>query len=153
MKNFEIPANEIDALDFMGEYYTGDDFEPSDATDVFPATFIITKTVIEAFFRERGVDLATVKLFNSEGDGDHEKLPKFSALMSAQWGFGEDENGEDIEAPFDAKSDDLYFEYGWSDNYSRFYELTINGKPALLIDGSDGTTCSNFSWIEVIFAT
>lgn len=152
MKNFEIPANEINALDgTLEDYYEGeDDMCDEDDSDIFPATFKITKTVLLAYFKSKGVDPANVKVFNSEGDGDDKINPKLCELMCAQWGFGDDDNGEDIERPFNSKSEDLYFEYGWSANYSRFYELTINNKPAILIDGSDGTSCSMFSWIEVL---
>ena len=150
MKNFEIPANEINAIaGTLNDYYTGDGDE-GDACEIFPATFEITKTVLLAYFKSKGVDPANVKVFNSEGDSDDAKFPKLGELITNQYGFGEDENGEDLPAPFDSKSEDLYFEYGWSANYSRFYELTINNKPAILIDGSDGTSCSNFSWIEVL---
>jgi len=148
MKNYEIPANEINALGPFLPYFSPEDFEAGDMSEIFPATFQITKIAVEAYFTEKGVDLATVKLFNSEADSDDIKTPQLSAIMSAQWGFSEDENGEDIEAPF---NENPFFEYGWRDNYQRWYELTINNKPALLIDGSDGTSGTNFSWIEIIF--
>jgi len=144
LKNFEIPANEISALNFFLPYYTGEDFEASDTTSVFPATFIIAKTVIEAYFKEKCVDPTTLKLFNSEGDSDDKKFPKFGELISLFWGFG-----DDIPFPL-SDSDDLFFQYGWSDNYNRIYEITINGKPALLLDVHDGTTGNNFSMLEII---
>jgi hypothetical protein len=144
LKNFEIPANEINALEgTLEDYYEGEDMsDGEDDSDIFPATFKITKIALMAYFKSKGVDPANVKIFNSEADSDSKITPKLSELMCAQWGFGDDDNRVD--------SEDLYFEYGWSANYSRFYELTINNKPAILIDGSDGTSSSMFSWIEVL---
>lgn len=146
MKNFELPAGEIAKADSVNALFDlvndFDDCEPGES-DVFPATWAISEALIKSYFAYKGVDIATVKMLDSEGQGDEKEFPAFSNFVHEAWSSSD----------LNPKSEDHYFEYGWSYNYTHIYELTINNKPALLFDIADGTSSTNFSMLQLIFAS
>jgi hypothetical protein len=154
LKNFEIPANEISLLPtsinvLEMENQPLDENDIGECDDIFPATWKIASTIVRSYFASKNIPIENLRNFNSEGDIDDAKFPVFGKLTRSQWGFSDDNP-----TPFfDSKSDDdLYFEYGWSANYTRIYEFTINGKPALMFDVSDGTSSTIFEMLDIIFA-